>query len=166
MYFNYTIRELLLPSEAPPYLVDPNSNDTDNINWIVSDHDKTETYTHCRFEANAVFGIQKILVVDSDEFMFCPSAKATYPAQSTFIRRHLSSSKADGIDQLTMIMTTPSNATLTNPLDCVLEKGRSNLTFFSCFASTEFLIIQSPQFVKVMLALIYIYSITTIFSII
>ena len=103
----------------------------------------------CRFEANAVYGIQKVLVVDSDEFMFCPSAKSTYPAQAAFIRRHVSSSKADGVDQLTMMMTTLHNATSLNPLDCVLQRGRSNQSFFGCFASTQFTLGQSPAFVKV-----------------
>ena len=155
VYFNYTIRELLVPSEPPPALADPTNNDTDNVQWITSDHDKTDTYTHCRFEANAVYGIQKVLVVDSDEFMFCPSAKPTYPAQATFIRRHISSSKLEGIDQLTMMMTTLHNATAMNPLDCVLEKGRNNQSFFSCFSSTQFILLQSGHFVKVYATSIY-----------
>ena len=157
VYFNYTIRELLVPTEPPPVLSNPNNNDTDNVDWIVSDHDKTDTYTHCRFEANAVYGIQKVLVVDSDEFMFCPSAKPTYPAQAAFIRRHITSSKLEGIDQLNLMMTTLYNATAMNPLDCVLEKGRNNQSFFSCFSSTQFLLMQSTQFVKVYTSISRIY---------
>ena len=54
VYFNYTIRELLRPSEPAPALADPKNNDTDNVNWILSDHDKTDTYTHCRCEYSCV----------------------------------------------------------------------------------------------------------------
>lgn len=36
-----------------------------------NDHDKELTYSLCRFEAQALYGIHRILVVDYDEFLVC-----------------------------------------------------------------------------------------------
>ena len=48
---------------------------------LFAGHDKTQTFTHCRFEAKAVYGIDNVLVTDFDEFLFCPWAKPTAQAQ-------------------------------------------------------------------------------------
>ena len=43
-------------------------------------HDKVNTFTHCRFEAKAVYGIDRVLTVDFDEFLYCTAAPPNPPA--------------------------------------------------------------------------------------
>lgn len=49
--------------------------------------DKGLTYSHCRFEAKAKYGITNVVVVDFDEFLYCKDAPATLEGQSAYIER-------------------------------------------------------------------------------
>ena len=46
-----------------------------------ADNDKTDTLTWCRFDARTQYGYTTVLVVDYDEFLYCPRAKASFRAQ-------------------------------------------------------------------------------------
>ena len=50
-------------------------------NLRFADNDKTDTLTWCRFDARTQYGLTDILVVDYDEFIYCPRAKASFSAQ-------------------------------------------------------------------------------------
>ena len=65
--------------------------------------DKTNTLTHCRFEAKAVYGIDHIIVADYDEFIFCPNVPVTSKAQMTKIQKLLKETRPNNIDQVTFI---------------------------------------------------------------
>jgi uncharacterized C2H2 Zn-finger protein len=51
-----------------------------------TDNDKTDTLTWCRFDARTQYGSTDVLVVDYDEFLYCPRTKATYRAQVQYNR--------------------------------------------------------------------------------
>lgn len=55
-------------------LLDPNYR-TFDIPY--NDHDKELTYSYCRFEAQALYGINRVLVIDYDEFLICRNASGT-----------------------------------------------------------------------------------------
>lgn len=88
-YFNYTIRGLLDPARSG--LKYDNTERKPGASWgdgkndlrpryEAQGHDKVNTFTHCRFEAKAVYGIDRVLAVDFDEFLYCPSAPPNAPA--------------------------------------------------------------------------------------
>ena len=93
-YFNYTIRGLLDPARSG--LKYDNTERKPGASWgdgkndlrpryEAQGHDKVNTFTHCRFEAKAVYGIDRVLAVDFDEFLYCPSAPPNAPA----LKEHL-----------------------------------------------------------------------------
>ena len=84
-YFNFTIRGLLDTTRAG--LKYDNTERKPGAGWGASSstntlraryeaqgHDKVNTFTHCRFEAKAIYGLDRVLAVDFDEFLYCPSA--------------------------------------------------------------------------------------------
>ena len=52
----------------------------------IAGHDKTLTLTQCRFEARALFGIDRVLVADFDEFLYCPVVGPTASEQAKCVR--------------------------------------------------------------------------------
>ena len=62
------------------------------------DDDKQYTLTHCRFEAKASHGLEDILIVDFDEFLFCPKAGATAASQMSWFHTLLRNYKHQGKD--------------------------------------------------------------------
>ena len=84
-YHNFTVRGLLDKTRSG--MVYDNTErkpgagwgETSNTNTLRAryesqGHDKVNTFTHCRFEAKAVYGVERVLAVDFDEFIYCPSA--------------------------------------------------------------------------------------------
>ena len=72
-YFGHTIGELVIPKSFTRNLGFDNSNPSLSANRIVFNEDKVMTLNHCRFDARAKYSIQKIIVVDTDEFLYCGS---------------------------------------------------------------------------------------------
>lgn len=84
-YFNYTIRGLLDSTrngikydntERRPGggWGETSSANTLRARYESQGHDKVNSLTHCRFEAKALYGIDRVLAVDFDEFIYCQSA--------------------------------------------------------------------------------------------
>lgn len=144
-YHGYTMRGLLDPSRAG-FHYDNTEADVDLKGPALKDrknryenqgHDKVLTLTHCRFEAKAVYNIDTVLVVDFDEFLYCPIAHAAPRAQATFFHNFVQYHHGRGVEQVMLPQRLVSNTTASTR-DCIVEKVKSNKTFFSCFAPFEF----------------------------
>ena len=109
------------------------------------DADKTNTITHCRFEAYALFGIDNVFVADSDEFIYCPYATHTPNAQTKAIDNVLVKHSILGLDSLFFIQLTLSNRT-DDPIACMNDKIDNGISFFDCFGSlNQFVTIIFPK---------------------
>ena len=101
-------------------------------------HDKVLTLTHCRFEVKASFGIENVLVVDFDEFLYCPAAEggvdSTIREQTIFLHHFIDDLASRGIQQIVFPQRQTLNLTA-SPRDCMLQKVKKNRSLFECFAS-------------------------------
>lgn len=98
-YYNYTILDLLRP-----YPADTRAESLEGLSntIVLTDFDKRFTLTYCRYVAKALYGIDRVLVLDFDEFFFCPSAPKTAAGQQAFWQQHLDKLKSKGVDQYVM----------------------------------------------------------------
>ena len=93
MYHNYTLRGLLQPKEGA-HFSDSNLNgrhDRRHEGLVAQDDDKTSTLTHCRFEARARYGIERVLVVDFDEFLFAQGGGTDPEQQRRYMDQYFDS---------------------------------------------------------------------------
>jgi hypothetical protein len=100
-------------------------------------HDKTQTLTHCRFEAKALYGIDNVLVIDFDEFLYCPPGGTTAKSQGDYIRRLVHLHRVQGIEQLTIPQRFVGNMT-SSPRNCVVSRAKQGKSIFDCFSSYKF----------------------------
>ena len=84
-------------------------------------HDKTMTFTQCRFEAKALYGIDRVLITDFDEFLYCPVAGPSLKNQSTYIGEFVTAKQRLGVDQIMIPQRLVLNRT-ENQRDCIVEK--------------------------------------------
>lgn len=145
-YHGYTMRGLLDPSRSGNLHYDNTEADVELKGAELRDrksryenqgHDKVLTLTHCRFEAKAVYNIDTVLVVDFDEFLYCPIAHAAPRAQATFFHNFVQYHHSRGIEQVMLPQRLVSNTT-DSTRDCIVDKVKANKPFFSCFAPFEF----------------------------
>mmetsp|Transcript_14140 Transcript_14140/g.21154 ORF Transcript_14140/g.21154 Transcript_14140/m.21154 type:complete len:385 (-) Transcript_14140:135-1289(-) len=129
-YYNSTISAALqygLPGSAVASI--PSSG----VNIHEADDDKVFTLTHCRFEARSLFQIENVLVVDTDEFIYCrgkSKSNISYSSQIQGINTLLSDMKTSGAQELHLLQTLPYLAYgVENILDCVVSAVRSNKEF-------------------------------------
>jgi hypothetical protein len=101
------------------------------------DHDKQLSFTHCRFEARAILGIERTVIVDFDEFLFCPPAKPTYTAQRMFLEKVMHMYESSGLHQLTFQQRIMNNKT-DSVRDCLIEKAKAHASIFDCYSSNKF----------------------------
>ena len=114
IYHNYTMHGLLMPEED-------NASFSHNI-WR-TDSDKDLTYTQCRFQALTQYGIERVVVVDFDEFLFCKGVPPSPFEQSRFLNGYLQTLESRGTEQIMFGKTTvaarvrssPFSATATTP---------------------------------------------------
>lgn len=78
IYHNFTIRDHLDGDVLRKS--DPNIPYYDRIHLDSTDDDKTNTLTHCRMEAKVSYNIDQVLVVDTDELMYCPQGDQPFQA--------------------------------------------------------------------------------------
>lgn len=71
-YYDFTIMQLL--RLYPSNIVYNNKDGIIDRAIIRSDFDKRLTLTQCRYSAKQLYGIEEVLVVDFDEFLYCPRA--------------------------------------------------------------------------------------------
>lgn len=105
----------------------------------VQGYDKTQTLTHCRFEAKAVYGLENIIVADYDEFIFCPKTGLSGKEQAKRVKHFVSEAVHQGSDQVTFIQRILYNMT-TNIRNCVVEKAHAKLSIFDCYGPYKYAI--------------------------
>jgi hypothetical protein len=106
------------------------------------DDDKTATLTHCRFEANALYGSTKVLVADFDEFLYCPKGASTFSGQKFVIHSVMDRYSNDKVNQLIFFQIYPSDkldgGKYSTVLDCLTDKVKNGSSIFDCYSSFEF----------------------------
>lgn len=87
-YFNNTMAGVLDIFEISDHDMIPTTRSKNrNSQRRLIDVDRHMTLTHCRAKALSEFGIDKVLVIDFDEFLFCPSAKLTIKSQKDYFNK-------------------------------------------------------------------------------
>ena len=107
-----------------------------------ADQDKLATLTHCRFEAKALYNIENTLIVDMDEFLYCPHTHATYKAQKLAIDRSIKYYTNLGYDQIAFSQNKVINRT-DDTFRCLRNVLLKNLSIFNCYSKTK----QSLQYI-------------------
>jgi hypothetical protein len=141
-YFNYTMLELLdRKGRVPVY--DNREGVTDDL--VILDNDHTYTLSQCRMEAKARFGIETVIVVDFDEFLYCPAGGTEPAKQFDFQRKYFASLRRQGYDQVTFLQRTLANKTSDTPFKCVRKMRNEwkrnpagQASIFDCFAPVRY----------------------------
>lgn len=132
VYHDYTIMGLLDPTMESFKSIFGHSE------WqTTTDSDKVLTLTHCRFEAQEIFGIDRVFVADFDEFFFCPNAKSNMELLSQIINEKADEYERKGNDQILYKQVWVANKTEV-VFDCVNEQLRNKRSMYDCFAPTQF----------------------------
>jgi len=145
VYHNYTIRGLLHPemrgfkydNTEVFYENDKKAAFNRKSRFESQGHDKTQTFTQCRFEAKALYGIDTVLILDFDEFLYCPVAEANAKAQSDYMHQFFSFYRRMGVDQIMFPQRLVSNVTQ-DPRDCIVDKVKRGKSIFECYAPFEY----------------------------
>ena len=159
VYHNYTIHSLLRP-DLDVSKFDMIGATKKTVAWF--DSDKDLTYTQCRFEAQAKYGINRVIVIDFDEFLFCKDVPATPHEQSKFLDQYLNTVLHTGYDQIMFGKTTvagkaSADSDMASCVQTVLDEAKAIATsrssssgiepsphsqqasIFKCFASIDFI---------------------------
>lgn len=150
-YYNYTIKRLLNKSLNSSNLKYDNSEKLLNFTserlkmahqqrFLAQGDDKVLTLTHCRFEARTSYGIEKIIVADSDEFLYCPFLPAVARIQSSFINTIVTKLQSKGYEQISFNQRNMLNKTQ-DVYNCVksntLGSGKKT-SALNCFTSLNY----------------------------
>ena len=140
VYLRHTIFGLL--DKANPEAKYDNINDKNEMDGGYLDDDKTATLTHCRFEANALYGSTKVLVADFDEFLFCPKGALTFSGQKFVINNVIERYSNYNVNQIIFFQVYPSDklegGKYLTILDCLTDKVANGKSIFDCYSSLEF----------------------------
>jgi hypothetical protein len=148
IYYNYSMRPKLDPTlhHTKPARYDneemnkrPNSHEelmSRTQRYFRQGDDKMLTFTQCRFEALAAYGIEHVIVVDFDEFLICPT-DANAENQSGFLHEMVQSSIDERVDQMTFSQQSMLNKT-EDPLQCMVQAANNHKSPLECFAEKQF----------------------------
>ncbi|RYG68276.1 hypothetical protein EON64_05525 [archaeon] len=161
-YFNYTILEKL-----KQYRQEIRAESLEGLSRDIvrTDFDKRFSITYCRYVAKALYGIERVLVLDFDEYVYCASAKPTADDQAVYLAKHMDKLKAQGIEQYVMrqrvqVSRTPDmrqcllsqielskrvyheleHGNLTVDRREILEVAWKNASVFQCIAAYRYLV--------------------------
>lgn len=96
-YYDFTIFQLL--RLYPKNIVFNNKDGMLNRAIVKSDFDKRLTLTQCRQTVKQLYGIEEVLVIDFDEFLYCPQSKSSALLQEQYYDEYMAHMKNKGIDQ-------------------------------------------------------------------
>ena len=118
----------------------------------VYDNDKELTYSHCRFHAQAKYGVKHIIVADFDEFLYCHHVNADPLVQSSFLAGYLQKMSDKDMDQVlfgrTTVLRRNVHKSIRVCIEAELKKNADRLanggtgevgSLFNCFASMDFI---------------------------
>jgi hypothetical protein len=132
LYFNYTMLSTL--ANLNKYGKYDNSFGlSDEIFKFDDDH--TLSLTHCRVDASARYGWNRMVVADFDEFLYCRAGGSDLKTQRHFVQNYLSLLHSQGYDQVGFMQRIVHNRTRDSPEDCVKRQahGEANSSVFNCF---------------------------------
>lgn len=137
LYYNFTVLQRLIPGIAK---FEADNVDSIKLSKVVvrGDIDKRLTYTYCRTHLRQTYGIEDVLVVDFDEFLFCPRASATADGQRQYLDEYFQHMRDQGIEQLfvkqrVLVPATPSN----NMTDCLLSQVSQAATMHAALTQSS-----------------------------
>ena len=139
LYHPYTIHGLLDPNVNETRYDNTEIGESAQLNLRSTDDDKTSTLTQCRFEANALYGIDIVYVGDFDEFLYCPNAAPTFTAQRHWLNYLTTKAIDQNADQMMATerwLALKSN--YTSPSKCMSDKINASLSVFECFAPFQY----------------------------
>lgn len=145
-YHPFTIRGLLHPAskgmrydntEAIPENRSTAQYVLNRVRYSSQGHDKALTLTHCRFEAKAARGIDRVVVADFDEFLHCPVGGTSASEQRSFLSDFFAAKALQGVEQLMIPQRLLLNLT-SSPRDCMSAKIEARESVFRCFAPYRF----------------------------
>ena len=142
-YFGYTIGEYAIPNaKYQEYDKDGYDNAATNLSMhrFIYDDDKVMTLTHCRFEARAKYGIERVVVVDTDEFMLCGSPRTLGEARRN-IDRIADTYSAAGHTEISFQQRVPCSRNVLGQgsglLNCAMAATKKNASVLKCFTSSD-----------------------------
>jgi hypothetical protein len=145
-YYNYSIGQFMIPKSFSSKADKEGFDNVDSrlfSNRQVFNEDKVMTLTHCRFEARAVHGIDRVIVADIDEFLHCGDPASLEEARRNIdavFRRY----SVTGHTEISFLQrVTPSRnvaAESKGVVSCALGAISRNASVLSCYASTRYLI--------------------------
>mmetsp|Transcript_4715 Transcript_4715/g.10607 ORF Transcript_4715/g.10607 Transcript_4715/m.10607 type:complete len:586 (+) Transcript_4715:69-1826(+) len=142
IYYNYTILGLL-NSNLHRTQVKYDNVEGVNKEILKYDNDHTLTLTHCRFDVKARYGIERVIAIDFDEFLYCPAGTSAPLQQAAFQRQYLNQLQKDGFDQVGFPQRTVANKTHMTPSHCaeqaaLSKRTNSSVSILDCFAPARF----------------------------
>ena len=105
--------------------------------WRYQGNDKVMTLTQCRFEAKALHGIEDVLVIDFDEFLYCSVAEPTASAQRAFIKGLVVRLKAQRFNQVTFPQRLTANTT-SSVIGCMMSRVAKGQSVLGCVAPFQY----------------------------
>ena len=140
-YHPYTVFGLLSKESAHLSYDNSHNHFSEMQTLFQLDDDKSATLTHCRFEANALFGNDNVIVTDFDEFLYCPSAAVTLKAQKSYIHNLLHSYREQNYQQLAMkqlwVPFKTFGGNFTTATQCLDHHIANLLPIFDCYAGFQ-----------------------------
>ena len=99
------------------------------------------TLTHCRFDARAKYGIQKIIVVDTDEFLFCGFPKSIAEARRN-IDSMIETYSDAGHTEISFQQRAPCSRNVLGQgfglIECAKAAIIRNAIVLGCYSSSDF----------------------------
>ena len=103
------------------------------------------TLTHCRFDARAKYGIQKIIVVDTDEFLFCGFPKSIDEARRN-IDSMIETYSDAGHTEISFQQRAPCSRNVLGQgfglIECAKAAIIRNAIVLGCYSSSDFFLDQ------------------------
>ena len=84
-----------------------------------------------------MYGIETVLVIDSDEFLLCPTADITITAQRNAVQQMIELDVMKGYEQLLLLQVVASNRT-DNLMQCMTNVVKKGQPIFDCFAHSRY----------------------------
>jgi hypothetical protein len=158
-YFNYSVFSLLGISPLAPdgnhsRGYDPSKQVRYELHKLF-DIDKSATYTHARFELAALFGLESVLVIDFDEFLYCanplmmkgdaPVNVSSYAGQIEALRRMIALHQGSEINLPDFV----PKKRVDDPIQsCLMNRTIGGESIFNCLSDLSHVSVNSPKLKK------------------
>lgn len=131
LYYNFTVLQRLIPGISK---FEAENVDSIKLSKVVvrGDIDKRLTYTYCRTHLRQTFGIEEVLVIDYDEFLYCPRAPPTIIGQKQYLDEYFTQIRNQGVEQLFLKQRVlVSGASSKNMTECLISQVNQAASLFA-----------------------------------